>query len=129
MGGDLEPIENQAGPARVEAGADDCLENLADRDLDGGGILKERESKIGPDGVFGFRAVRLCVEVAEGRVAQSGGAALDAVAFDVATLMNHFRLPTPPTPPGFSGKFLMAKGMPPGVCRKIFILRWLRAKY
>jgi len=44
--GDLEGVEEQAGAARIEAGAEQPRYDLGDSYLDGGGIFQQRELDV-----------------------------------------------------------------------------------
>ena len=90
-GGDLEPVEEQAGAARVDVIEGDAAEDLADGELDGGAVFGQGEIKGGATGATGLGAADGLaggvVEVAEGLAAEAGRAAAAAVGVDVAAAL------------------------------------------
>ena len=91
--GDLEAVEEQAGAAGVELVGGDALQDAGDGELDGGAVFDEVEVEGFAAGEGGFAVAGVLdgdsggvVEVAELLVAEAGGAATEAVGFDVAAL-------------------------------------------
>jgi hypothetical protein len=84
--GDLEGVEEQAGAARIEAGAEQPRYDLGDSYLDGGGIFQQRELDVVPVGAFRFgHGMHAGVEITVSRLAQSRRLASFSVGFDVTT--------------------------------------------
>ena len=93
--GDLEGVEEQAGMARIEAGAEVRRCDLVDGYLDGGGILQYGEIDVIPDGAFGFgHGMHAGMEITEGRPAESRSLASFSVGFDMTAKIVH-RIPPP----------------------------------
>jgi hypothetical protein len=93
--GDLDGVEEQAGLARVDAGAEEGRCDLEDGYLDGGGILQHGELEVIKYEVFwcghGMRAV---VEIAVSQLAESRRLASFTVGLDMTTKLEH-RVPPP----------------------------------
>jgi hypothetical protein len=89
-GGDLEAVEEEAGAFGVELVAGDASEDVAEGDLDGGGVIDggdgEGETIAAACG-GGAEVARAAVVVAEVLSAQGGRAALAALGEDVAALI------------------------------------------
>ncbi len=88
--GDLEAVEQQAGAAGVEVVGGDALQDLAERELEGGAVfgpgeVEDGEACLARGGVFDGTAGGV-VEVAEVLVAKTGAAAAAAFGEDVAAL-------------------------------------------
>ena len=66
--GDLEGVEEQASAARIDAGAEAGSRDLRDGDLDGCGILQQRQLDVIAVGGFRFGAG---VEITVSRLAKS----------------------------------------------------------
>ena len=89
--GDLQAVEEEAGAARVDLVAGDALENLADGELDGSAVFREREVEDGfggwGGGGFGEGFTGFAVVEAEFFVAEGATAAAVAVGEEVAALI------------------------------------------
>lgn len=103
-GGGLESVEEEGGAAHLDVAGGEGAEDVGDGDLDGGGVLEEREVEgfedlgfefgrellvvVGVAGVAGLAEVAATVEVAlvvvaEALAGEGGGAAEGAVLADV----------------------------------------------
>jgi hypothetical protein len=93
--GDLDGVEEQAGVARIKAGAEVSRCDLVDGNLDGGGILQHGEIDVIPDGAFGFgHGMHAGVEITVSRLAESRRLASSSVGFDMTAKIVH-RIPPP----------------------------------
>jgi len=97
--GNLQAVEKPARELAVDAAVEHGVEDPREGDLDGGGVLQDREGEgTEPGGIVADPGVELGVEVAEAVAAHGRGLAAEAVGFDVPTCHVHLRTPSPHTP-------------------------------
>src|ERR1039458_3558151 len=123
--GDLEGVEEQAGAARIEAGAEQRSYDLGGRYLDGGGILQHGELDVTPVGGLRFgHGMHAGVEITIGRLEQSRRLASLPVGLDMTAKLVY----QAPPHPYFVNKFLVFLSLQTGLRCKIVKTKKFPAK-
>jgi hypothetical protein len=94
-GGDLESVEEDSGAFVVQLAAGDAGEDVAQGDLDGGGVVDGRDGEDGELAATvggGAKAAGALVVIAEVLAAESGRAASTALGEDMTAEIAAFRV-------------------------------------